>query len=120
MQANPRDLLTLVDGEVQTVIQDRVRARFPAHGFLGEESVAAGAAASASALDGILSGDGTCDWNWIVDPIDGTINFVEGIPLSAISIGVAFRGEPVRENSFHPCFIAVPCTRTTLSAPLLW
>ena len=33
------------------------------------------------------------DWLWVVDPIDGTTNFVHGMPLSAISIGVAHRGE---------------------------
>lgn len=90
-KVNARDLLTEVDGEVQSIIETRVAQAFPTHGFLGEESVAAGKDASADALRNILQA-GT-DWLWIVDPIDGTTNFVHGMPLSAISIGVAFKGE---------------------------
>lgn len=89
-KANARDLLTEVDPEVQAVIEARVRATFPDHDFLGEESVGGGAAASAEALDAALDGD--TDWLWVVDPIDGTTNFCHSIPLSAISIGVAHRG----------------------------
>ena len=89
-KANARDLLTEVDPEVQAVIEARVRDVFPDHGFLGEESVAGGAAASEVALDAALT---ETDWLWVVDPIDGTTNFCHSMPLSAISIGVAFRGE---------------------------
>ncbi len=49
--------------------------------------MASGPAASAAALDEILKDPASPDWLWIVDPIDGTTNFVHGIPLSAISIG---------------------------------
>lgn len=59
------------------------------HHFLGEESVAAGSEASASALAGVLRSE----WLWVVDPIDGTTNFVHGVPLSVVSIGVAYEGE---------------------------
>jgi len=52
--------------------------------------VAAGKDASAEALRQILNSGP--EWLWIVDPIDGTTNFVHGMPLSAISIGVAYRG----------------------------
>lgn len=90
-KANTRDLLTEVDPEVQRVIEDAVAAAFPDHGFLGEESVPPGMDASSQALAALLA-DGP-DWLWVVDPIDGTTNFVHGMPLSAISIGVAFRGE---------------------------
>ena len=89
-KANARDLLTEVDPEVQAVIEARVRATFPDHDFLGEESVGGGAAASEEALDAALDGD--TDWLWVVDPIDGTTNFCHSMPLSAISIGVAHRG----------------------------
>jgi len=90
-KANARDLLTEVDGEVQRIIERHVAEAFPMHGFLGEESVAAGKDASADALRELLNtGPG---WLWIVDPIDGTTNFVHGMPLSAISIGVAYKGE---------------------------
>ena len=90
-KANTRDLLTEVDPEVQRIIEDAVIAAFPTHGFLGEESVPPGMEASAAALKELLANGP--DWLWVVDPIDGTTNFVHGMPLSAISIGVAYRGE---------------------------
>ena len=46
-KASRGDLLTAVDGEVEQLIEERVRAAFPSHDFLGEESVPAGAKASA-------------------------------------------------------------------------
>lgn len=92
---NPKDLLTEVDGQCQTVIEKVVSKQFPEHALLGEENVAPGAAASTVALSDALDGDGVAEWLWIVDPIDGTTNFVHGIPLSAVSIGVAYRGQVV-------------------------
>jgi len=89
-----RDLLTAVDGEVELLLKERILGAFPDHGILGEESVAPGSAAAAAALDAALE-EGSSDWLWIVDPIDGTTNFVHGSPLSAVSIGVAYRGELV-------------------------
>lgn len=93
---NPKDLLTEVDGQCQTIIEKVVSKQFPDHALLGEESVAPGAAASTVALSDALDGEGgVAEWLWIVDPIDGTTNFVHGIPLSAVSIGVAYRGQVV-------------------------
>ncbi|OUS45539.1 hypothetical protein BE221DRAFT_83674 [Ostreococcus tauri] len=108
-KANARDLLTEVDGEVQRIIEAKVAEEFPHHGFLGEESVAAGKDASSDALREVL--ETGPDWLWVVDPIDGTTNFVHGLPLSAISIGVAYKGElqvavimdPFRDE----CFTAI-------------
>ena len=88
-KANMRDLLTEADAEVQDLIERHVAAAFPSHMFLGEESVAAGAAASAAALGSSL--DGSAEYLWICDPIDGTTNFVQSLPLVGISIGVAKR-----------------------------
>lgn len=92
---NPKDLLTEVDGKCQKVIEKVVTRQFPDHALLGEESVEPGAAASTVALSDALEGEGVAEWLWIVDPIDGTTNFVHGIPLSAVSIGVAYRGQVV-------------------------
>jgi len=90
-KANARDLLTEVDSEVQRVIEQRVRKTFPTHDFLGEESVPGGAKASTAALDTVLNQ--SSDWLWVVDPIDGTTNFCHSMPLSAVSIGVAYQGK---------------------------
>ena len=58
----------------------RSRARFPDHAVLGEEG---------------HDPEGTHDFEWIVDPIDGTINFVNRLPFFAVSIGVLYRRRPV-------------------------
>lgn len=92
---NPKDLLTEVDGQCQAVIEKVVSKQFPGHALLGEENVEPGAEASTVALSDALGGEGKADWLWIVDPIDGTTNFVHGMPLSAVSIGVAYRGQVV-------------------------
>lgn len=93
---NPKDLLTEVDGQCQTVIEKVVSKQFPDHALLGEENVEPGAAASTVALSNALEKrEGVAEWLWIVDPIDGTTNFVHGMPLSAVSIGVAYRGQLV-------------------------
>jgi myo-inositol-1(or 4)-monophosphatase len=99
-KANARDLLTEVDPEVQRIIEGSVSEAFPTHRFLGEESVPPGAEASDAALAELLDdggdeegSEGGSDWLWVVDPIDGTTNFCHSMPLSAISIGVAYRGE---------------------------
>ena len=90
-KASNKDLLTAIDPLCQQVIADQVQRAFPSHAFLGEESVAAGDAASAQALEEIMA----AEWLWVVDPIDGTTNFVQGMPMSVISVGVARRGSPV-------------------------
>ena len=89
-----KDLLTAVDPECQRVIEEVVCAAHPiGHGFLGEESVPAGAKASAEALDAAMSSSDS-EYLWIVDPIDGTTNFVQSLPMVGVSIGVAHRSDP--------------------------
>lgn len=69
-----RDYVSYVDGLVERALVDRIRAAFPDHRVLGEESGASGGTATNGPL-------------WIIDPIDGTTNFIRGIPLFAVSIG---------------------------------
>ena len=80
-KANSRDLLTLIDPLCEQAIRDAVLAEFPDHDFLGEEDVDPGKEASAEALNSKLkkqeaAGQDQDRWLWIVDPIDGTSNFV--------------------------------------------
>ena len=72
------DIVTEADREVEALIRGRLAAERPGDGFLGEESGAGG---------------GTTDITWVVDPIDGTVNYAYGIPAYAVSIA-AVRGEP--------------------------
>ncbi|XP_041848892.1 inositol monophosphatase 1-like [Melanotaenia boesemani] len=70
------DLVTQTDQKVEQLIIQSVKEKFPTHRFIGEESVAAGDTC-------ILTEDPT----WIIDPIDGTTNFVHSFPFIAVSIG---------------------------------
>jgi myo-inositol-1(or 4)-monophosphatase len=65
----------------QTLKEELARAR-PGWAFLGEEGGQAPGAAGA---------EGTWEWRWVVDPLDGTTNFLHGIPHWAISVGVEKR-----------------------------
>ena len=76
------DIVTEADREVETLIRSRLAAARPDDGFLGEES---GADRGESGI------------TWVVDPIDGTVNYAYGIPAYAVSIA-AVRGEPVPES----------------------
>ena len=91
-------------------IRETVLEAFPAHDFLGEEDVPPGAEASSAAIDAKLSSTSS-DYLWIVDPIDGTTNFVHGMPLSMPSVAVAYKGEVVVGVIFDPhrneCFTAI-------------
>jgi myo-inositol-1(or 4)-monophosphatase len=78
----PRDLVTVADEEAERHILARLRERFPDHGVLAEEG---GGSADAA-------GDRP---TWIVDPLDGTTNYVQGIPLFCVSLGLVERGKPV-------------------------
>lgn len=100
-KANSRDLLTLVDPLCERTIRDTVLAAFPGHDFLGEEDVPPGREASAAAIDARLA-NAASDWLWIVDPIDGTTNFVHGMPLCMPSVAAAYRGEVVVGVIYDP------------------
>jgi myo-inositol-1(or 4)-monophosphatase len=69
------------DRLVESFIRARLRTDFPEHAIIGEEEPPAGAHAA--------------DFTWVIDPIDGTTNYINGVPLFASSIGVLYRGRPV-------------------------
>lgn len=72
------DIVTEADREVETLIRARLAAARPGDGFLGEESGAE---------------RGSTQITWVVDPIDGTVNYAYGIPHYAVSIA-AVAGDP--------------------------
>ena len=83
------DLVSAADLASENAIIDAIRERYPDHSILSEE-----AGGSASDESGPT---------WIVDPLDGTTNFVHGIPQFAISIGVAVQGRVDFGVIFDPC-----------------
>lgn len=90
-KAGIQDLVTEVDKQCQDVIEAHIKAAFPHADFLGEESVPPGAAAADAA---IRAAQGS-RLLFVVDPIDGTTNFVCDLAISVVSIAVASGGEVV-------------------------
>jgi myo-inositol-1(or 4)-monophosphatase len=80
-----RELVTDADRAAERIVVGGLLQRFPAHGVLAEEGVltARGQASKAG------------EFTWIVDPLDGTTNFVHGLPFYAVAIALAFRSVPV-------------------------
>jgi histidinol-phosphatase len=78
--------VTRADREAEALIRERVSARYPQHRFLGEEL---GGAASEGDV-------------WIIDPIDGTKNFVRGLPFFAVQLALHRDGVPVLGVSYAP------------------
>ncbi len=88
-----KDVVTEVDHLSEEMILGAIRRRFPGDGILAEESgVHRGRAADAAAADAARSlASGR---TWIVDPLDGTINYANGIPFFCVSIGLIVDGHP--------------------------
>lgn len=81
------DFVTHVDRAAEAAIAERIRSHFPDHRLLAEEEESERAAASGVTMRGLGGG-----WTWIVDPLDGTTNYLHGYPVYAVSIGVALDG----------------------------
>ncbi|WP_135553467.1 inositol monophosphatase family protein [Paenibacillus cymbidii] len=99
LKYSPHDLVTEVDKGSESLIRRLVHTHFPHHSFLGEEGVEPGPAASARAL-AQMSG---AEYLWIVDPVDGTTNFVHGFPFFSVSVALAYRGEVIVGVVYDPC-----------------
>ncbi|EIW70099.1 hypothetical protein TREMEDRAFT_56815 [Tremella mesenterica DSM 1558] len=85
---NSVDLVTEVDKDVEKFITEKIMAAYPGHKFIGEETY--------------HGQELTDDPTWIVDPIDGTTNFVHGFPMVCTSIGLAVKGMPVVGVVYNP------------------
>ncbi|KAM9826879.1 inositol monophosphatase 1-like [Neosynchiropus ocellatus] len=81
-KSSPVDLVTETDQKVEQLIISSIKEKYPTHSFIGEESVAAGAPS-------VLTDSPT----WIIDPIDGTTNFVHRFPFVSVSVGFAVNKE---------------------------
>ena len=81
-KSTPTDPVTIVDTETERLLRDRLAVLRPGEHILGEEE-----GGSAAGDDGALT--------WVLDPIDGTVNFVYGIETYAVSVGVQRDGQSV-------------------------
>jgi myo-inositol-1(or 4)-monophosphatase len=94
-QKAANDFVTEVDRAAEQAIIDVLLRAFPRHGILGEET-------------GSAFGDAGSEYQWIIDPLDGTTNFIHGMPVYAVSIALAHRGvvqqavvyDPTRDELF--------------------
>lgn len=92
------DLVTEVDKASEMLIRNLILTHFPDHEFLGEEDVEPGPDASSLALQKVQG----AEYLWVVDPLDGTTNFVHGFPYFSVSIALAYRGEVVLGVVYDP------------------
>lgn len=79
IRKSDRSPVTIADREAEWIIREAILARYPDHGILGEEH-------------GVVNPDARVQW--ILDPIDGTVSFIHGIPLYTTLIGVLVDGAP--------------------------
>jgi len=88
----PGDFVSLADREVETLIRSEIAVAFPGDAFLGEETAAQFTAQLANKVD-------RC---WVVDPIDGTHNFLRGIPYWNVAIAYVEDGRATIGAVFDP------------------
>jgi len=84
----PADYVTEADLAAQEAIHELLHARYPSHGYLGEE--------------GLNETGGESDYRWVIDPLDGTSNYVHRYPAYAVSIGLQRCGELIAGVVFDP------------------
>lgn len=78
-------IVTETDKEVEEILKSKLLKILPGSGFIGEETAVE-----------------VKDYNWIIDPIDGTLNFANQIPVFACSIGLWYQNEPVYSYASLP------------------
>jgi myo-inositol-1(or 4)-monophosphatase len=84
------DFVTQVDRAAESAVIDTIRQAFPEHAILGEES---GSLPSSAAKN---------DYLWIIDPLDGTTNFIHGFPQYCVSIALQHRGATAHGVIYDP------------------
>lgn len=75
------DVVTQVDKACENMLVKAISKKFPSHSIIGEET------------GKHLHEDSP--WAWVIDPLDGTNNYSQGLPIFCVSIGVTYEGEPV-------------------------
>src|SRR5436190_17295682 len=79
IEKQPNDFVTEIDQRVERDIIAAIKKSYPTHGVLGEES-------------GEVGGEGS-EYLWVIDPIDGTRNFIHGFPHYAVSIAIFYQNK---------------------------
>src|SRR3990172_9794832 len=79
-KSNESDLVTDIDKASEKLITDFIKKKYPSHGILAEEG------------GNIKNGS---EYIWVIDPLDGTVNFAHGLPIFSISIGLQKEGKTI-------------------------
>ena len=88
-QKQVNDFVTEVDHAAEEVIIETLLTAYPGHGILAEES-------------GSTQGAQDSDYVWIIDPLDGTTNFIHGFPVYCVSIALAVKGKVEQAVIYDP------------------
>lgn len=102
-KSNPQDLVSEADRAVETLIRKHIAEAFPDDSVLGEEQ-------------GLT--EGKSGLTWVIDPIDGTSPFLNGMPNWCVSIGACMDNEPVLGVIAAPCFDECYSARRNAGATL--
>lgn len=86
-KANEYDVVTAADKASEKIIKEYIHERFPDHGIISEESADENA---------------DKEWRWVIDPLDGTTNFSQGLPVFSVSIALEHNEEAVVGVVFAP------------------
>ncbi len=81
MTKDDQSPVTAADQEAEALLRHRIEERYPRHGVMGEEAGS--------------SGEKESEFQWVLDPIDGTKSFVHGVPLFGTLIALLHHGEPI-------------------------
>ena len=81
------DLVTEIDRRSDDMIVGFLRQEYPTHAILAEESGVSGQES---------------DYRWVIDPLDGTTNYAQGLPIFAVSIALEYRGEALLGVVYEP------------------
>jgi myo-inositol-1(or 4)-monophosphatase len=102
------DIKLEIDVRTQELITESLLKKFPAHALYGEEGIV---------------GDQASDYQWVVDPLDGTVNYFYGIPHFCVSIALRFMGEIIVGIIYDPMREEIWATQkggqTTLNGKLV-
>ncbi len=94
-KSSPIDLLTIADTQSENFIINEIQTFFPNHHIIAEESA---------------NIESNSDYRWVIDPLDGTTNFVHNLPIFAVSIGLQYKQETIVAVVYNPaadkCFWA--------------
>ena len=84
---NQHDVVTVADKESERYIIGEISRAYPHHSILGEES-------------GMHPGD--AEYCWVIDPLDGTTNYSQGLPIFTVSIGLQYKGDTILGVVYAP------------------